>query len=77
MEAHDARYIEDADFMRAIPIPTLGVQTTDFNISSEKKGALYSAGYEAAEKFFASWNFETYKQKLVNVMLRNRRSLPV
>src|SRR3989344_1272490 len=77
MEAHDARYIEDADFMRAIPIPTLGVQTTDFNISSEKKGALYSAGYEAAEKFFASWNFETYKRKLVNVMLRNRRNLPV
>ena len=57
MEAHDARYIKDADFVRTIPIPTLGVGTTDFDISREKSEALYQSGRQAAEKFFATWNF--------------------
>lgn len=63
MEAHDARYIEDAQFVRTIPIPTLGVGTTEFDISREKSEALYQSGREAAEKFFATWNFADYVDK--------------
>jgi len=52
MEAHDARYIEDADFKRTIPIPTLGVHTTDFSISKDTKDKLFASGQAAASEFF-------------------------
>jgi len=61
MEAHDARYIEDADFVRTIPIPTLGVQTTEFDLSKKKADDLYEAGRKAAEEFFQHWDFNKYK----------------
>jgi NTE family protein len=63
MEAHDARYIKDENFARTIPIPTLGVKTTEFNISREKGRALYESGRQAADKFFASWDFNGYVKK--------------
>jgi len=63
MEAHDARYIEDENFVRTIPIPTLGIKTTEFDISQERSEALYQSGREAAEKFFATWNFTAYVAK--------------
>ena len=61
--AHDQRYIDDHDFARTVPIPTLDIQGTDFDITTEQKEALYQSGRQAAEKFFANWNFEEYKQK--------------
>ncbi len=63
MEAHDARYIRDEQFTRTIPIPTLGVGTTEFGITREKSETLYQSGREAAEKFFATWNFADYVKK--------------
>lgn len=60
LEAHDARYIKDADFARTIPIPTLGVQTTDFALTRETKEALYQAGLTSGREFFAKWNFAEY-----------------
>ena len=63
IEAHDARYIEDEQFVRTIPIPTLGVGTTEFDISRERSEALYQSGRQAAEKFLATWNFSNYAQK--------------
>jgi len=62
-EAHDVRYIEDAQFVRTIPIPTLGVGTTEFDITKEKSEALYQSGKQAAEKFFATWDFADYIDK--------------
>ena len=62
MEAHDARYIQDVNFMRTIPIPTLGVQTTEFHLSQERRDALYRSGVSAAEEFFQHWDFELFKQ---------------
>ena len=64
-EAHDARYIEDINFMRTVPIPTLGVHTTDFNISQKVKDDLFNSGFEAAKKFFGTWSFEDYKKKFL------------
>jgi len=63
MEAHDARYIKDEQFSRTIAIPTLGVKTTEFDISPERSEALYQSGRQAAEKFFGSWNFGQYVNK--------------
>jgi NTE family protein len=61
MEAHDARYIADRNFARTVPIPTVGVQTTEFDISEEKSQALFQSGRAAAQDFFGRWDFEQYK----------------
>lgn len=60
MEAHDTRYIKDAHFARTIPIPTLGVGTIEFDISLERRQALYESGYAAARRFFEKWDFDAY-----------------
>ena len=75
MEAHDARYIEDEQFVRTIAIPTLGVGTTEFDISREKSEALYQSGRQAAEKFFSAWNFAEYVDKYRRDKSRVERSL--
>ena len=63
MEAHDARYIRDHNFVRTVPVPTMGVGTTEFDLSPEKSEALYQAGHKAAVEFFERWDFDEYKQK--------------
>ena len=60
MEAHDRLYLEPAQFARTIPIPTLGVGTTEFGISKQRKQALYDSGRAAAEKFLSTWDFDAY-----------------
>ena len=34
MEAHDRFYVEQANYARTIPIPTMGVRTTEFDITA-------------------------------------------
>lgn len=65
MEAHDNRFIEEKNFDRTIPIPTLGVKTTDFGISREKMNELYHAGKDAARNFFEGWDHRRYLVKHV------------
>ena len=65
IEAHDARYIADKEFSRTIGIPTLGVKTTDFDISPERSEALYQSGRQAAARFFETWDFTRYVEKYV------------
>lgn len=60
LEAHDRLYIEKADFARTIPIDTLGVRTTDFELSPEKALELYESGRTAAKRFLETWSFEGY-----------------
>jgi NTE family protein len=60
MEAHDRLYVEGADFARTIPIPTLGVGTTAFDLSPERKLALYDSGRFAAQEFLKTWDFDAY-----------------
>jgi hypothetical protein len=40
MEAHDRLSVEKANFARTIPIPTLGIWTTEFDITPARKEAL-------------------------------------
>jgi NTE family protein len=63
VEAHDAMYIREEHFVRTIPIPTLGVKTTEFGITAERTAALYQSGRKAAEDFLATWNFADYIEK--------------
>ena len=60
MEAHDRMYVEQANYARTIPIPTLGVGTTEFDLPRERALALYDSGRWAAEKFLDTWDFDAY-----------------
>lgn len=60
LEAHDSLYLEAADDVRTIRIPTQGVRTADFDLSDGQKRRLYEGGVVAAERFFDEWDFERY-----------------
>jgi len=60
LEAHDAQYLEEADGVRTIRVPAVGVRATDFELSPEERRRLFAAGAEAARRFFEQWNFERY-----------------
>jgi hypothetical protein len=54
MEAHDRFYVQEEDFdQRTIAIDTLGVGTTEFNLSEDpaRVRKLYDSGYTAAKNF--------------------------
>jgi NTE family protein len=61
MEAHDRLYVQQAQWARTIPIPTLGVGTTEFDITRERALALYESGRKATADFLDTWDFEAYK----------------
>ena len=63
MDAHDAAYISQANFERTIGIPTMGIQTTQFDLSAEDKNLLLRSGQEAAIRFFERWNFAEHNSK--------------
>lgn len=71
LEAHDERYIEQHNLFRTIKIPTMGVQTTQFNMSSETSTLLYNSGATAAAEFFNKWSVSGYVDKF------NKRVLPL
>ena len=60
LEARDRLYIENADYARTIAIPTLGVGTTEFDLSPERARTLYDAGRHAARRFLETWDFDGY-----------------
>jgi NTE family protein len=60
MEAHDRIYLEKATFSRTIPIPTLGVGTTEFDLPKDRAQALYDSGRKAAADFLSHWDFDAY-----------------
>ena len=56
-------YLRDKDSVRTISIPTLGIQSTNFNLSQEDSFQLYLSGYESCKKFLKQWNFRNYVKK--------------
>src|SRR2546426_4218689 len=44
LEAHDRLYVEKAQYARTVPIPTLGVRTTEFDLPRDRAQALYDSG---------------------------------
>jgi NTE family protein len=60
MEAHDRLYIQQAQWARTIGIPTLGVGTTEFDITRDRALRLYDSGRKATEEFLEKWDFDKY-----------------
>jgi len=73
MEAHDRIYLEKATFSRTIPIPTLGVGTTEFGLTKERAQALYDSGRKATEEFLATWDFDAYVEDFRKGKTHHRR----
>jgi NTE family protein len=73
MEAHDRMYIEQANFARTVPIPTLGVGTTEFDITPARATALFDSGRSAAEKFLETWDFDAYVEEFRSGKQHSRR----
>jgi NTE family protein len=75
MEAHDRMYISNHAYARTIMIPTLGVKTTDFDLSHARAEALYQSGLRAGREFFRTWDFAQYKAVFRQAAERNRRDM--
>jgi NTE family protein len=60
LESHDKQHVEDADFLRTIAIPTVGVRTTEFSLTAEKRTRLYESGRAAARAFLRTWDEDAY-----------------
>jgi NTE family protein len=73
LEAHDRLYLEQADFVRTIPIPTLGVRTTEFDLSKERALELYDSGASAAERFLDDWDTAAYLRRYRSGTAPSRR----
>ena len=56
-------YVTNKNWVRTIPIPTLGVNTTDFDIDKKTSLKLFKAGYKSAERFLSKWDFNEYKKR--------------
>lgn len=54
-DAHDARYISRKHEKNIIFIPTEGVLSTEFDLSNERKQALFQVGEKSAKEFFKKW----------------------
>ncbi len=74
LEAHDRLYVEKAQYARTIPIKTLGVGTTEFDLPRERAEALYQSGRQAAEEFLEHWDFEAYIAEFRRGKDHSRRS---
>lgn len=73
MAAHDRLYLEKATYARTILIPTLGVGTTEFDITPERTSALYDSGYQAASGFLEHWDFGAYIEEFRRGKEHSRR----
>jgi NTE family protein len=67
VDRNEEMYLHDKDSVRTIDIPTLGVKTTQFDISKALSLKLFNSGYEEARKFNSSWSFESYINKYRNL----------
>ena len=63
LQGRDRFYVDEDSFARTIPIPTLGVSTTDFAIAPETAQALFDSGKAAAARFLSAWDFGAYRKK--------------
>ena len=75
LEAHDRMYLENDSYVRTIGVPTLGVRTTEFDLSRTRAEQLYQSGRDAAEKFLQSWDFDAYKKAFREAQAPSRREL--
>jgi NTE family protein len=75
LSVHDERYIEKHNLIRTIKIPTLGVSTTQFDLTPQMSMDLYASGLRAGEKFFQCWNRKASTMK-VSITSREKQKPP-
>lgn len=56
-DAHDARYISKKHTKNIIFIPTEGILSIEFQLTVEKKEALFQAGRQKAGQFLKTWGY--------------------
>jgi NTE family protein len=64
LDSQQNKHLHSDDWQRTIYIDSLGIKTTDFDITEEEKNALVEAGREGTKKYF-SW-FESAGGDLAN-----------
>ncbi|GAF23215.1 MULTISPECIES: patatin-like phospholipase family protein [Shouchella] len=62
MQAHDMRHLSDETRDRTIQIYTDSITATDFLLTDEQSDYLFESGYQAAELFLSTWDFDAHKQ---------------
>ncbi|QQE72915.1 patatin-like phospholipase family protein [Brevibacillus composti] len=60
LDAHDRLHVDRAHAVRTVFVNTLGVRTTQFQLSPDIRRRLYESGVLAATHFLEQWNFEQY-----------------
>jgi len=75
LAAHDRLYLDNATYARTVPVPTLGVGTTEFDISEDRIQALRDSGEGAMKAFLDDWDFQRYLSEVRDQPLRGRREL--
>lgn len=60
MGAHDERYLEKHSRFRTIKIPTLGIETTQFDLTTVQSLQLYESGLASAKKFLDRFTISAY-----------------
>lgn len=65
LSAHDERYIEQSNRYRTIKIPTLGISTTQFDLSEEESLLLYESGERSGDRFFGDWSVQHYEEQFI------------
>lgn len=63
MVGRDRRHLRLNDQGRVLNIYTLGISTTDFDLSSADKARLYTQGYRVARKFLKQWSWEKHLEE--------------
>lgn len=61
LEAQQSSHLHSDDWQRTVYIDTMGVQTTDFDLSDEKKKALVKSGSDGAINYFKWFDNEEPK----------------
>ncbi|WP_312108805.1 patatin-like phospholipase family protein [Brevibacillus reuszeri] len=73
LDAHDRLYVEKAKAVRTVFINTLGVRTTQFQLTLEMRQQLFASGEAAAHLFLDHWDFDEY----VKVFRNTSPKIPV
>ncbi|GIM27411.1 phospholipase [Clostridium polyendosporum] len=63
LERNEEVYLNDKDAVRTMSIPTLGITTTQFDITKKESLRLFEEGYNTARQFLSTWNFGDYVRK--------------
>ena len=59
LAVQDSQHLHDDDWHRTVYIDTLGVGTTDFDLSDSKKKELVASGKKSAEEYLKWWSDES------------------